>query len=77
MARSRRKTPIFGIASPPSEKEDKRQANRVLRRRLRETLRVTEEPEILPALREVSSTWLMSKDGKRYLSEAPPAMMRK
>lgn len=41
-----------------SEKEDKRLANRLLRR----VTRV--DPENAPALREVSDVWGMAKDGK-------------
>lgn len=77
MSRSRRKTPIRGMSSADSEKQDKRMANRKLRRRVRSVLRV--EPEApLPRLREVSNPWSMDKDGKRFFDpERYPQEMRK
>lgn len=77
MSRSRRKTPIRGMSSADSEKQDKRMANRKLRRRVRSALRV--EPEApLPRLREVSNPWSMDKDGKRFFDpERCPQEMRK
>ena len=77
MSRSRRKTPICGITTAESEKQDKRIANRRLRRKVRAALAV--EPEgVLPALREVSSVWTFDKDGKMRFDPAEwPVSMRK
>lgn len=77
MSRSRRKTPIRGMSSADSEKQDKRMANRRPRRRVRSALRV--EPEApLPQLREVSNPWSMDKDGKRFFDPGRhPREMRK
>lgn len=77
MSRSRRKTPIRGITTAQSEKQDKRIANRRLRRRVRSALRV--EPEApLPVLREVSNAWSMDKDGRWFFDpERYPREMRK
>ncbi|HST62298.1 MAG TPA: hypothetical protein VLK84_26580 [Longimicrobium sp.] len=77
MSRSRRKTPVAGITTSDSEKQDKRLANRRLRRRVREILPA--EPDgVLPALREVSSVWCFDKDGKmRFDPESHPRLMRK
>ena len=78
MSRSHRKTPITGITSATSEKQEKREANRKLRRQTREQLKTQPTDEPLPELREVSNTWAMSKDGKRYFDEeAHPKTMRK
>jgi hypothetical protein len=75
MSRSFRKTAKFGVTTAPSEKEDKRLANRVLRRTVRVIL--DEETEDCPDLREVSNVWSFAKDGKIYWSDAPPKHFRK
>lgn len=77
MARSKRHTPIFGMTTHESEKADKRRANRRLRRRVREVVSVSDAPDILPALREVSSVWSMAKDGRSYRTDATPVDLRK
>jgi hypothetical protein len=66
MSRSKKKTSIAGIGNAKSEKDDKRLANRKLRRLTRV------DPENPPALREVSDVWGMSKDGKRYFDPTKP-----
>ena len=75
MARSYRHTPIFGITNSTSEKQDKRHANRRLRRIVRQAL--PRNVEVLPALREVSDIWSFDKDGRRYDSSAGDKAMRK
>ena len=68
MSRSRRKTPIVGNTTARSEKQDKRLANRRLRRKVKEVLQVEPEAvELIPDINEVSSTWGFDKDGKHYL----------
>ena len=74
MSRSRRKTPKFGIAGD-SDKQDKRLANRKLRRAVRVAL--DHGDEVLPELREVSDVWSMSKDGKIYWPDGGDESMRK
>jgi len=66
MSRSKRKTPVFGITTAKSEKQDKRIANRKLRRAAKQ--RLGYDPDgVMPQLREVSNVWSMAKDGKyRY-----------
>jgi hypothetical protein len=73
MSRSRKQTPIGGITTAKSEKEDKRFANRKARRVVREVLCAAPEAEVLPHLREVSDTWTMSKDAKVYYGHSPNA----
>ena len=75
MSRSKRKTPIFGMTTAESEKQDKRKANRLLRRLSRAMLGQGEE--LLPVIREVSSVWAFDKDGKRYRRGAQSEDMRK
>lgn len=78
MSRSRRKTPISGITTARSEKQDKRLANRRIRRRVRIALAVTPEVDLLPACRELSDPWKMAKDGKGWFSvERYPEGLRK
>lgn len=71
MTRSRKHTPIFSATTAESEKQDKRMANRKLRRAVNDELEKAKDPEIaeeivMPELREVSDVWKMDKDGKRY-----------
>jgi hypothetical protein len=63
MSRSKRKSPVIGMTTARSEKEDKRWHNRVLRRRVPETIR--KGNDILPKKDEISTTWDMAKDGKQ------------
>ena len=65
MSRSRRKSPIIGVGSR-SDKQDKRNANRKLRRRVKETIKTQDSETIdeLPILREVSNVYDFTKDGK-------------
>ncbi|HEX6910544.1 MAG TPA: hypothetical protein VF142_09115 [Longimicrobium sp.] len=77
MSRSRRRTPVRGLTTSESEKQDKRRANRKLRRKVRVTLS-TEPDGVLPALREVSCAWAFDKDGKvRFDPDRRAAWMRK
>ncbi|HEU0300406.1 MAG TPA: hypothetical protein VFR37_13145 [Longimicrobium sp.] len=77
MSRSRRHTPIRGITTADSEKQDKRIANRKLRRKVRVAIRCDAEGE-LPARRGVSNPWCMDKDGKTVFDPARyPGDMRK
>ena len=65
MSRSRRKTPVLGITTAKSEKQDKRIANRKLRRLVNQRL-ACDAHGVMPALREVSNVWSMAKDGKHW-----------
>jgi hypothetical protein len=70
LSRSRKKTPITGITTARSEKQDKRLANRKLRRKTRQALRCR-DLDVLPVLREVSNVWCMDKDGKFWFGDYP------
>jgi hypothetical protein len=78
MSRSRRKRPSSGITTSDTEKQDKRIANRKLRRKVRVRLAIDAEPETLPHVREVSDPWAMAKDGKmRFDPDRSPGLLRK
>ncbi len=75
MSRSIRKTKIFGNANCASEKMDKRKANRVHRREVKES--VNAGKQVIPEKRESSEVWSFGKDGKGYWADAPVKEMRK
>jgi len=78
MSRSRKKTPVHGITTASSEKQDKRLYNRRFRRVVKQLLRQNPECEVLPHLREYSNPWSMDKDGKvRFDPAKHPELMRK
>jgi hypothetical protein len=75
MSRSYRSTSICGLASAPSEKDDKQRWHRRWRRQNRQ--RVHQGAEPLP-LRVVSDPWTMAKDGKQWFhARRLPHLMRK
>ena len=75
MSRSKKKTPIIGNAGT-SDKEDKRRANRVFRRREKDAIRKDKDPP--EDLNEVSDVWDFSKDGKQMINlEDHPELVRK
>lgn len=74
MSRSRKKTPIRGMTLADSEKQDKRLANRKIRRVNK--IRVTGDQE--PAhVRELSDPWGMDKDGRQYFGDEPAEDVKK
>lgn len=77
MSRSRKKTPVRGVTGARSEKTDKRQINRALRKRVRKTLLDDPERLIAPDRREVRDVWDMAKDGKYFLKDPRPKDLRK
>jgi hypothetical protein len=78
MSRSRKTIPVCGITSARTEKQDKREANRKIRRVVRQRLRVAPDGEVLPHVRELSNAWSMSKDGKQFFDPARnPELLRK
>ncbi len=71
MSRSRRHAPVCGITTARSEKQDKRQANRCLRRKVR-------SGHLELELLDVSDVWSFSKDGRaRFDPRKHPKLMRK
>jgi hypothetical protein len=75
MSNSVRKTKIIGIVKADSEKEDKRDANRKLRRITKQKIKKGEWE--LPLLREVSNVWDFAKDGKIYKPNSDEKYLRK
>lgn len=74
MSRSFRKTPIVGITTARSEKDDKRFANRCERHRARQAIRTCRDFDalVLPLKREMSDLWDFAKDGKvRFYKDSP------
>lgn len=86
MARSYRRTPVFGITTCESEVEDRTRANRSFRHRENQAVRqifalvdVEEEDVVLPEMGEGSleDPYSWGRDGKRYRHKATPEHMRK
>ena len=67
MGKSTRKTPIVGITTASSEKDDKRLLNRSLRRVNHQILKTDEDSDSLKQVKEVLDPWSMAKDGKTYI----------
>lgn len=68
MSRSKKKTPIHGIAVCESEAKDKRIWHKRMRTRERDRL-ITDLEGLSTDRREVSNRWTMGKDGKGYFPE--------
>lgn len=79
MSRSRKKTPICGITTAESEKEDKRYCNRKMRRKSKSILKYTQDQDKLPIDKnEIMNVWDMAKDGRQEFDpEEHPEIMRK
>lgn len=77
MSRSRKKTPVRGVTGARSEKTDKRQINRAIRKRTRKALRKDGDLQVPPDPREVRDVWDMAKDGKYFLKQPRPKDLRK
>lgn len=70
MSRSRRKTPIWGITTASSEKDDKQIWHRRYRARVRSAIETCVDYEdldwLIPTVKESSNPWDMNKDGKHW-----------
>lgn len=78
MSRSFKKNPVTGITSALSEKEDKRNCNRTIRRKNRQINFTNDDVYRFVEKREVMNIWLMDKDGKmRFDPKKHPKLMRK
>ncbi|AXO79034.1 hypothetical protein DZC78_01100 [Olleya aquimaris] len=75
MSRSKKKTKIQAITTAKSEKDNKTEANRKLRRIVKQ--KVNSGQMDLPDLREVSNVWNFNKDGKKYKPEMTEKDLRK
>ena len=78
MTRSRKKTPISGITTAESEKQDKRLANRRVRRAVKQALATSVDVDVLPHRRDLTNPWTMAKDGKMWFNaDRFPEALRK
>lgn len=75
MSGSIKKTPKVAITSAESEKDNKRAANRKLRRVTKVKIKKGEGE--LPTLKDISNTWAFDKDGKQYLKNPAAKELRK
>lgn len=69
MARSFKKTPVFGIANDNSEKHDKQLAHRATRAHFRHALATADdlgEFQFEEAQKAHSNIWDFAKDGRRF-----------
>jgi len=76
MSRSKKKTPISGITTAKSEKENKRESNRHFRRKIKENNKQGKAEEII-SIKEVSNIWEFDKDGKIFHSNTNTKQLRK
>ncbi len=74
MARSRRKTPIVGITTADTDKPFKTAEHRRERRAVKAAIKVGEEP---PTAKAFGNPWAAQKDGKQWLDDPLPELMRK
>lgn len=70
MACSYRHIPMLPVTNAASEKQDKRQANSLLRRKVK-------QGKVYLTLRDVSNVWAFGKDGKVFQRSASARDMRK
>lgn len=75
MARSVRKTKIFGITTAETEKQDKRRWNRTFRKVSKKLIRLEKEAPV--KIHSVTNVWDGAKDGKQYYRGATKRDMRK
>jgi hypothetical protein len=73
MSRSRKKNPIVGVTTAKSEKLDKRILNRILRHKVKNSMKtkdLSELEEFLePKKDEIMNVWKMQKDGKQRIEK--------
>ena len=75
MSRSRRKTPICGIAVADSDKDYKAAEHRRERRAVRIAIEAGDD---IPAAKAYGNPWDSPKDGKKFFdAENHPSIMRK
>ena len=75
MSRSKKKTKIQAVSNTDTEKEDKRDANRKLRGKVKQ--QVKNGKETLVKLKKAYNVWLFNKVVKNYNPELDEKKMRK
>ncbi len=69
---------IASVTAAASGKQDKRDANRALRKATHQKLSTVSDETVLPVMREVSDVWNTAKEGKLFFDAAgDPKQMRK
>ncbi|MGF7004533.1 hypothetical protein [Aminobacter sp. BE322] len=74
MSRSRRKTPIIGITTAETDKPFKQAEHRRERRAVKAVIKTGEEP---PAPKAFGNPWDGQKDGKQWIADNVPELLRK
>ena len=79
MSRSRRKTPIVGLTTSPSEKTDKVIAHRRARHAVKTAVDAAacKGDDAPPAEHPRSGQWTFAKDGKRWIGQRDRKPLRK
>jgi hypothetical protein len=78
MSRSRKKAPIAGVTTSPSDQPWKKEAARKLRRTVRQKLAATGDADVLPvAPYELVNPHSALKDGKVWLPDPKSRRLRK
>lgn len=75
MSRSKRSTPIVGDTTATTEKHDKALAHRRTHSAVRQTFAAGELE--IPSLRKTENIWQYDKDGKHWIGDRFPELMRK
>jgi hypothetical protein len=75
MSKSYKKIKVRSTTSAESEKENKQEANRKLRRITNQKVKIGDE--VLPEIKDVSNVWSFNKDGKRYDKNMTEKELRK
>jgi hypothetical protein len=74
MSRSRRRTPIVGMTTAESDKPFKVAEHRRERRIVRSAIKAGDDS---PTVRLFGNPWASDKDGKQWLGDRHPDLMRK
>lgn len=77
MSRSRRKTPICGITTSPSDKLYKKQEHQRERSSVKAKLKHTVDSDALPDKKQFGDPWGGQKDGKQYLPDGDRKALKK
>jgi hypothetical protein len=77
MSRSRKKAPIAGITTSPSDQPWKKVAARKVRRSTRQKLAATGAADALPGERELVNPYSAPKDGKVWVGDPKSPRLRK
>lgn len=77
MSRSKRKTPIVGVTTMPSDKPFKKQEHQRERSAVKAKLKHTVDGDSLPPSKAFGDPWKGEKDGKQYLPDGERKDLKK